>query len=212
MGARAKAPFIKRGQQRIFKILKIESKRKISLKNNPEGKIKPLRKILSNPEIDEPSPLQSFWHAVGHLGHGWHNPRGMEQPLKTGTQSERVRGRAGTIWDGRLQILMIGNRGLWAISQRPHPKHLRHAGGSFLLMVGSKPESCPPSQQHQSFRLCSVPKKGLWHFLEGPHRFQNGRHPGNQRQHRDLDPQTPDQPPAVPSKLVSSTEYKGPCP
>lgn len=48
-------------------------------------------------------------------------------------------------------------------------------------MVGSKPESRLPPQQHQSFRLCSVPKKGRWHFLEEPHRLQNGRHAGNQR-------------------------------
>lgn len=75
---------------------------------------------------------------------------------------------------------MTGNRGLWAISQRPHPKHLSMLQ-SASPYGGPKPESCPPPQQHQSFRLYSLPKKGLWHFLEEPCRLQNGRHPGNQK-------------------------------
>lgn len=94
-GGQSQSSIKKKGGQQIYKILKIE-KRKITLKNNSKGKIKLLRKILSNPEIDEPSPLQSFWHAVGHLGHGWHNPCGTEQPLETGTQSERGQGQG---WD-----------------------------------------------------------------------------------------------------------------
>lgn len=86
----------KEGGNEFSKILKIEKKRKTTLKSNPEGKLKLLGKILSNPERDEPSPRQSLWHAVGHLGHGWHNPCGPEKPLKTGRKSERGRGRS---WD-----------------------------------------------------------------------------------------------------------------
>lgn len=92
LGARAKAQKTW-GCQRIFKSFKIERKEENTLKKNPEGKLI-LGKILSSPEIDGPSPLQSFWHIVGHLGHGWHGSCETELPLQAGTKSERGRGRS----------------------------------------------------------------------------------------------------------------------
>lgn len=58
----------KKKVKEFLRLSKLRARGRYSQKIKKENLI--LGKILSSPEIDDPSPLQSFWHVVGHLGHG----------------------------------------------------------------------------------------------------------------------------------------------
>lgn len=184
--------------------------RRKTLSKNSEGKLILGKNTVKSRKRWPLSTLQSFWHAVGHLGPGWHGPCGTERPLQAGTGSERG---GGGSWDhlGGEAADPEGSgeaETVRAISQRSRPEHLRHAGREPFSRWRA------PVMNHF---LAPIPQAVLTAqeaSLALPTRAMNDREQQAPRGSTETQrrSQTPARPLTVPFTLVPSTEDKASCP